>query len=558
MQGLSFTPGLTVPTTQYTGTTEDVADSFVADSFLDELASWETAVPGEDRSVVAARLREVHEKNLTSLCLRDYPTLTTLPALLPSSLTELTINDCPALTHLPTQWPDKLISLYIALCPALSALPNQLPANLNVLKLSSCGALTALPAQLPSILKSLDITYCTSLQTLPAVLPEQLTALLLRHCSRLSALPQQLPAHLKKLDVAYCSSLAFLPDPLPKTLRELYLVGCQGLIMLPVVLPAELSIIGVIPSHLRLSTPPHEVWFQKAGKTSAELSELRAAWSNIIYTPFYRSFHSLLIRLGEAKLADSVEPLEVAQVIEEVLYCAATRQAIFEAALSADQDCHDRPLSLFNTIQSIACFSKLQREGAHVNTLLAHAEAMLKLSLLDEATTIVMSKQWQEKRRPANETEDGPDASEALEVQLALRHELGHALNLPFKVKQPIYALPTAGLDEGDKQLALEYVNATLNDLARKAQGLVALPMWSAYLHSVLAAPVASVRETYQHTLNAMEEDSTALTTHEYMEKTQQLMVAQEAEIHALFVQKTLELLHSRVETEMPALSVNP
>lgn len=291
---------------------------------------------------------------------------------------------------------------------------------------------------------------------------------------------------------------------------------------------------------------PQEAWYKKAGKTSKEIASLKVAWSAVKNEPYYAAFESLLRRLGNNVLKESVFPSDVVDIIVEVLESPSIRRQIFEMAQSADGDCHDRPLTIFNTIQSLARFSKLQREGASIAEIFSLADGMLKTALLDEVTFPLMTAQWKEGRRSANELGNGPNATEALEVQLALRHELGKTLNLPFKVNKPLYA-SIAGLTEQDKNLAIEYVKNTMDDLSKKMEAFIAMPMFLSYSQKMYDIEIKEIEARYAPLQEKLEDEALQgqWSSEVYNERCRQLVKDREAEINQLLMRK-VETLYSR------------
>ena len=343
---------------------------------------------------VAQRVRDAQDSRCTTLDLSDYPLVLSLPSL-PDSLEELTTDSCDLLTALP-DLPDSLTDLFLEDCHLLRTVPA-LPPALQALKLLGGGLLTELPD-----------------------LPNSLTTLWLDDCHLLKALPAlPLEGDFYSLSLSRCHSLTELPT-LPESLEELNLTGCSEDLRYPSLRASILMFWNIDGDRIdfRFVSPYQEAWYERAGKSSADIGQLRHSWAEIESAKFYGSFKSLLSRLGEDTLKDHLQPSDVVEVIEEVVESSTDRAMIFEEAQSAEQDCHDRPLRIFNTVQSLARFSRLQRENAPAADIFRLAEGMLKTALLDEATIPLMWKQWEEGRRTGNEGQGnaGPNLLEALEV----------------------------------------------------------------------------------------------------------------------------------------------
>ena len=549
-----------------------------------ELKKWETAILGEDRSVAAARIREAYEKKWITLDLSGCDTITTLPENWPESVSVLRLEDCASVELLPTlpekleelelirclrlhalpeKLPETLKALYLTRCSRLKILPQKLPESLIDLRLERCDIVETLPKKLPEKLETLGLINCAALETLSENLPSSLIALRLEGCVSIKTLPK-LPMSLQILDLSTTISLRQIPNHLPDSLQEFYFRGRTGCTLLLDHLPSSLVVLDIrgnttlreLPDHLPPNLQimgynpdqfnPQEAWYRKVGKTQEEMTSFKIAWSALKHEPYYASFESLLRRLGEHELKNSVLPTDVADVIMEVLQSPRVRTQIFEMAQSADQDCHDRPLSIFNTVQSLARLSRLQREGASIKDILNLAEGILKMALLDEVTPKIMTKQWREARRSANEAGNGPDVAEALEVQLALRYTLAETLNLPFKIGQPLYT-DMAGLTVKDKRLAVDYVEKTLSDLTKKIERLASMPIIASYMHDLCYDDAEKIKNKYE-TLQEVLEDEQAhgkLNDQTYNDRYTQLAKEREAEMSQLLMRK-LQTLYSR------------
>ncbi len=497
------------------GETGDVLDSlFDSRQDLSYFEALEEAF-GQTKEV-SALIQEAHENRSTVIDLSAYPLVLSLPAL-PDSLEELEIPEGPLLTRLP-----------------------DLPASLKHLTLSEFDLMENLP-DLPPYLESLFLTECNAIVRLPA-LPTTLLMLYTNHCSSLESLPQ-LPSggNFHTLSVVACESLRELPE-LPETLRELDITECSVAledIRRPLGLQVYIGTDGRLLSPAVVSNP-HEVWYSRAGRSDSDIDALKESWSTVENAFFYQSFESLLRRLMDDKVKSFVSASDVAEVIQEVISSSEVRELIFEEAQTADQDCHDRPLVIFNTVQSLARFNRLQRENAAPEELLALAEGMLKLALLDEVTGRVMTKQWADSRRTGNSDNNGPNVSEALEVQLELRRVLGDELALPFKVSS-LYSSAIADLNEQDMQFAKKFVQDRMNNIDDKIAGLISLPMWKLYMKQQCQAELKVLGDNYGNLLEQLENDLGRLNSQAYDVKSRQLQAAREAEINEILSKRTKE-----------------
>ena len=244
-------------------------------------------------------------------------------------------------------------------------------------------------------------------------------------------------------------------------------------------------------------------------------------------------------------MVNYVKPSDVVEVIKGVIESNVARAQILEQSQSAAQNCEDRPLTIFNTVQSIARFSRLQHEQAPVAELLGLAEGMLKTALLDEATIPVMRKQWEEGRRFGNDNREnpGPNLSEALEVQLELRRALGDELGLPF-VANSRYSEGMAQLNDSDKQFVTQFVQARMADMDSRISGLISIPMWAFYVKQQCQTELEAVDDTFGELLLQLEDenDQGQLTSQAYREKCDQLLAGREARINSILIQRTKEL----------------
>jgi hypothetical protein len=545
---------------------EDAIRFTVQGDYLKKLKEWEDAAPpGERRAQVANNLQDAHLTKALTLMLEDR-TITSLPPELPATLRVLELVSCSALTSLPEQWPGLLQALRIEDCDALVSLPEQLPLSLRLLRIKDCPAIRELPEQWPGQLSHLDLWYCPSLTSLPEQWPGSLIALDIAHCDALALLPAQWPDSLHDFNLLNCPSLTLLPAQWPGSLQSLRIVHCDALTLLPARWPDSLrqltirdcAVLGglperapaslsativncpylVVPDELRL--PVQDWWCIRAGVSQERLELLRRSWEAVENEDDYPSFQTLLERLSAEPLVDYVNPSDIVEVIEEVIESSAARAQILEQSQSAAQNCEDRPLTIFNTVQSIARFSRLQREQAPVAELLGLAEGMLKTALLDEATIPVMRKQWEEGRRTGNGSQEnpGPNVFEALEVQLELRRALGSDLGLPFRANS-LYSQEISGLNEHDREFAKQFVQDRMADMAGRISGLISIPMWECYVKQQCQAELEAIYDKYWNLLERLEDEKERLNSQEYDEGYRQLKAAREAEINGVLFMRT-------------------
>ena len=236
----------------------------------------------------------------------------------------------------------------------------------------------------------------------------------------------------------------------------------------------------------------------------------------------------------------------------------ATRPLLFAAAFEAAQDCHDRVLLIFDNIRALAKASALQRMGASEKEILDLAKGMVKQALLDEAVPRVMTQQWMDNRRHGNGVTDetgaianngrgtGPNMGEALEVQLALRHQLGHTLDLPFLVNQMLYE-SYAHLSKKDKILATDYVNAEMGNQMGVIDRLVTQPVWVHYVTQRFAEEVQSIKVSYTQTMEdfetANDKGFIKLSESDYVGQVNQLALDLTDDILQLLKDKTYEII---------------
>ncbi len=441
-----------------------------------------------------------------------------LPAL-PGSLKSLNIPEAQILTSLP-DLPESVEQLSLGDNRLIEVLPP-FPRHLTDLMLTSYRALSILPG-LPATVETVYLRDCPNLIHISSLVSaEALTSLTIWGCDRLSYLPS-LPDSLEELDLTGSTAL---PDdiPLPEGLG--FYANAAGLDDRP-----DDDLEGVA-----------ERYCADAGKSREYIEKFRASWATVEAMPLYQSFEVLLDRLADDDLLDLVSPLDVVEVMEEVITSPLARELIFEQAQTADQDCQDRPLVIFNTVQSLARFSKLQREGAPGEDVFALAEGMLKMALLDEATSHVMLMQWREGRRTGNDDNDGPNLSEALEVQLELRRVLGLELKLPFQA-QSLYSEELAYINDDDRSFAFAYVEERMNNVEQKTQGLLAVPMWRFHMENICSAEIKLVCDKYERLQDELETENEGgrLTEQDYIERYNELARSRQTEIDQVIIEGTM------------------
>ncbi len=484
--------------------------------------------------------------SMHTISIQHCNSIANLPSRLPSSLREFSLAHCAALTDLPESLPDSLQELSIDNCNALQAIRALLPQSLHTLALRMCNSLTAMPKELPSSLTFLMCSGTRLLAALPENLPPSLKVIWLDGCSSLRSLPQKLPPLLQELDLENCTNLWALPGHLPCSLTTLNLNGCTSLIELPNLSNPGVSIsfrgCTLLENPPDYSARPHELWYRKAATSDADMARLRDTWHTVEDEAHFESFKHLLLRLSQKALKKSMHAPDVVELIKEVIESPSTRQQVFELAQAANQDCHDRPLSIFSTAQSFALFSKLQRENAPVATLVNLAQGIVKIRLLDQAAIHVMQKQWTEGRRSSNMENNGPNMREALEVQLELHRVLADVLDLPVKI-QPLHSVAIANLNDSDKAFAVKHVQDIMIDIDRNIQALIAVPVWATYIKDVYKAEIEQIHEYHGELLEKFEEKVLQLPLKDYVEGCKALLANFETAIEALIAEKTKTIL---------------
>ena len=491
-------------------------------------------------------LPDLSNSALTHLTIRGAATLRAIDSL-PANLTSLVLSDCSALTSLAAL-PSGLSRLELQGCAALIALPT-LPAGLSVIKLNGCTSLTHLP-NLPARRRStVDLSGCTGLTELPR-LPSYLLELNLSGCTGLTALPT-LPRLMTELNLSGCSALTALPAQMPTNLRVLDLRGCTALGPLPAWVNQVAHLIrqngqGGLGGQV---LPPLERWYLRAGKNDAERAQLSLDWATLRAEAGSAGFESLLRRLSELSGREGgqlVAPQAVAAVIDELLQQDPdSRASIFAASAEAEENCHDRPLTVFNDIQGLAEAGRLLRTQAGEGAILVLAGAMYRQELLDRVVEPLMRRQWREGRRTANAAGDGPNVEEALELRLGLRQQLGDKLGLPFAARGLYTNRAMTGLNASDLVFAQAEVERQFADPQARAQALVERSLWRQYLERRDASELSALKNGFQAPMDALFEQSRngELSSQEYTTRVNRMMAEQQAAVDQFLLDKTVSLL---------------
>lgn len=516
---------------------------------LIELEEWvQQAMGEEDRLVVASRIRQAYQNNMTSLnlsgmkitCLPDCvgrlsqlehldlsrTVLTSLPNTIGqlASLKSLNVSRT-ALSVLPDTLGDLLALQYLNLSRSLlMTLPDTLGRLVNLQHLNLSRTLLAeLPKTIGNLSRLRQFNLArTFIETLPLTigylshlehlhlantpltsLPDSMGQLLTLYKLNLSrTLIKTLPdtmhdlLHLRWLDVSYTGLLAWPDwvDTLP-ALQHLNIKHTQ----------IEMSPIKSVLS-----------WYKRAGVPEEEgwrwylFDFVRERYANCFLTLLH-----CLEKVYDQGINDifskQVFAQHVVRVLREMGCDAVLRRSALEIIGEEDADCEDRKLLTFNTIQSIVHSHVLQREAQTNKTDVTVKELQLSLgmfrqSLLDEAALRVMQKQWEENRRTSNDEGTGPNLQEALEVQLALRCALGEVLKLPFPVKGMLYG-KVAGLTSADIELAKTWVEQEGSDPKRQVRGLLAQPVWRKYLEDVFREKIDIVQQPFSEAMRKIDED---------------------------------------------------
>lgn len=292
-------------------------------------------------------------------------------------------------------------------------------------------------------------------------------------------------------------------------------------------------------TQLSLQQGLNQQWIEAARKSIAHFDQ---KWEKLKGIEGFNAFETVLKRLPKNDITTS----EIVEVITFVLHSPDICRLVFLAAQGADVRCYAHLLTIFNTAQGLVKFSKLfnshgedatpmhesamtalspnlspasGREGRseplrdfHVNAnanqqeILDLALSMIRQNLLDETTLPIMRQQWSEGRRVCNGEGTGPNVNEALEVQLALRHQLAAHLSLPFPIRNPMRATDIAKLNCSDKEFAIDFVHMHMSDQDQIIDALISLPVWQLYLERVLSKKLVQVEldETKQIAVDAL------------------------------------------------------
>lgn len=264
-----------------------------------------------------------------------------------------------------------------------------------------------------------------------------------------------------------------------------------------------------IVSQLQLQGRPseesiHTYWYEQANTRKGDLAH---KWEELKKEEYFGHFATLLTRLSDWEVRNKINASAVVEVIQSVIASPVTRKLIFRASMGADADCHEVPLQIFNDVQCIARFRKLEEQGATLKELWGLTEGMATQAFVAKVTPLVMQKQWDDpngRRIASNNEGTGPNMSEALEWEMALRKNLVSELNLPFPVN-PLYADKLANLIPSDIAFAKQYVDDAMNDENRVVEVFMNLPVWHDYMKRIcakeieqLSAPYWSAMEKFQ------------------------------------------------------------
>jgi len=293
----------------------------------------------------------------------------------------------------------------------------------------------------------------------------------------------------------------------------------------------------------------HLYWYRKA-KTSTHDVEVK--WKNLVHEENFGAFTTLLKRLSEFPLNSSMCAYDVVEVIHSVTNSQTVCKLVFEAAMEADQDCDDRPLSIFNSIQGLAKFGKLEAEGGTPQKLLLLAKGIARLNLLDEAVIHLMNHQWKEGRRVCNNTGNGPNMNEALEFQMTLRRSLWTELDLPFPVlaQTPHHFYLMEQLTESDKEIAKSYVNQAISNEDRLVEILINQPLWKQYMERLCEKGKMHIDLDFRQRMEKIEEDqeNKPQKENDYLIKMNGLAKARQQKINELLKHETRQLCSNKNE----------
>lgn len=236
-------------------------------------------------------------------------------------------------------------------------------------------------------------------------------------------------------------------------------------------------------TQLSLQQASNQQWY-KAAQNSIE--GFNQKWEKLKSKDGFNTFESALKRV----LKNNFTAAEIVEVIESVITSPDICRLIFLATHGVNVHCHSQLLIIFNTVQILARFDKLMKKNVPRQEILTLAKSWVRQNLLDEATLPIMRHQWSEGRRACNGEGTGPDIEEAVNVQLALRHQLAAQLNLLFPIKDKMSAMNSAGVTHSDKEFALDFIRRYMDDKEQLISSLISLPIWQLYLERRLGKKI--------------------------------------------------------------------
>ena len=113
-------------------------------------------------------------------------------------------------------------------------------------------------------------------------------------------------------------------------------------------------------------------------------------------------------------------------------------------------------------------------------------------------------------------------------------------MGLPFKVKNPLYT-QTAQVTSEDLVFVEKYVQGIMSNLSQKVDGLLAIPMWSAYIKQLREEEMKKTDIKYMAFMEGLEK--AGLTSEEYNVRAKKLVDDRESEINFLVRQATNEVI---------------
>ncbi len=279
----------------------------------------------------------------------------------------------------------------------------------------------------------------------------------------------------------------------------------------------------------------HLHWYRQAKESTDGLEE---KWEKLMDIPDFDEFATMLCRLGEKELKNKVNALEVVEVIQTAIKSHSFSELIFFYSQKSGADCHERPLSLFKTIQGFVRFHQLENINAEPKLLLKLAKGMVRQTLLETAAEMVYKKQWAEERsyefillkinRKQNEPLDESaireydqawaklckqfEGKETLEYHLALCQVLEKDLKLPFPVNS-VYAVGVADLTDTDIELAKEFVITCMANQENLVDILVAQPFWYEYIKKQCKVEIDDITNKFAQQLDELREAEEAQNT---------------------------------------------